>query len=100
MKNFVDETWLKENADSVKIVDVRGDYEEGHIPGAISLPFERYFVDTPSIHGGRNPFPICRRYGKKPWRGRLETRRCHHLLRRRSVGKSDESNLDDEKSRF
>lgn len=55
---FVSPDWLDEHLHDVTVVDVRRswDYDEGHLPGAISVPFDE-FRDPTDANVGKLPTP-------------------------------------------
>ncbi|NLY09830.1 MAG: sulfurtransferase [Tissierellia bacterium] len=64
MKNFVTVNWLKDNLNKVILLDVREEYEKGHIPGAISLELESKLTVAIEKHGGRHPMPTPEEFEK------------------------------------
>ncbi len=56
MKNFVSVSYVKENLEHLTILDVREEYAQGHIPGAIPVSMED-LAGPVREHGGRHPMP-------------------------------------------
>ena len=51
---LVDSAWVADRLDEVRLVDVREAWEfdaMGHLPGAVSIPFERYRDDDSADPG-------------------------------------------------
>jgi len=50
---FVSPEWLEEHRDDVHVVDVRNewDYEEGHVPGAVNVPFNSFRSASNDVEG-------------------------------------------------
>jgi len=56
----VDADWVKANMDKVKVYDARkkGEYAEGHIPGAIFAPYDEQSKKAPDFDPAQDKWDI------------------------------------------